>query len=62
MINLSPGVQLATRYTGLAEDDEEQKDETDTTNENQQLNKKLLNYFRQLDTSNQDTDQVTQAR
>ena len=59
---MSPGVQLATRYTGLAEDDEEQKDETDTTNENQQLNKKLLNYFRQLDTSNQDTDQVTQAR
>lgn len=52
-------------YEGLAEDeevDEEQRDETDTTNKNQLLNKKLLDHFRQLAASNQDTDQVTLTR
>ncbi|XP_020501810.2 transient receptor potential cation channel subfamily A member 1 isoform X1 [Labrus bergylta] len=54
------GVQLETRYRGLAEDDEgdkEQRDETDTS-KNQQLNRKLLNHFRQLAASNYDSDQV----
>ncbi len=45
-------------YIGLAEDDEDQRDETDTINKNQELNKKLLNHFRQLAASDQDTDQV----
>nr|XP_046258870.1 uncharacterized protein si:ch73-193i2.2 isoform X2 [Scatophagus argus] len=54
------GVPLGTKYRGLAEDegDEEWRDETDGANENQQLNKKLLNHFRELAASNQDTDQV----
>ncbi|XP_067367513.1 E3 ubiquitin-protein ligase UBR2 isoform X5 [Channa argus] len=53
------GLQMETRYRGLAEDDEgdeEQRDETDTTNKNQ--NKKLLDHFRHLAATNQDTDQV----
>ncbi|XP_054456669.1 transient receptor potential channel pyrexia-like [Anoplopoma fimbria] len=57
----SSGVQLGIKYRGLADDDEGsevQRDETDTTNRNQQLNKKLLNHFRQLAATNQDTDQV----
>ncbi|KAM7385949.1 hypothetical protein PAMP_001988 [Pampus punctatissimus] len=52
------GVLLEIRYRGLAEDNEEQRDETDTTNKNQQLNKKLLDHFRHLAASDQDTDQV----
>ncbi|XP_035519365.1 transient receptor potential cation channel subfamily A member 1-like [Morone saxatilis] len=55
------GVQLEISYSGLAEDhegDEDQRDETDTTNKNQHLNKKLLNYFRQLAATNHDSDQV----
>ncbi|XP_044069477.1 uncharacterized protein si:ch73-193i2.2 isoform X2 [Siniperca chuatsi] len=55
------GVQLEMKYRGLAEDDEgneKQRDETDTANKNQQLNKKLLKHFRQLAATNQDTDQV----
>ncbi|XP_068590598.1 transient receptor potential channel pyrexia isoform X2 [Cebidichthys violaceus] len=55
------GVQLEMKYRGLAEDeegDEEQRDETDTTNKNQQLNKQLLNHFRLLAATNHDTDQV----
>ncbi|KAM6922325.1 transient receptor potential cation channel subfamily A member 1 isoform 2-T2 [Lycodopsis pacificus] len=55
------GVQLEMKYRGLAEDDEgdeEQRDETDTTNKSQQLNKQLLNHFRLLSATNQDTDQV----
>ncbi|XP_039995617.1 transient receptor potential cation channel subfamily V member 5 [Xiphias gladius] len=55
------GVQMATKYRGLAEDDEsdeEQRDETDTTNKKHQLNKKLLDHFRYLAATNQDTDQV----
>ncbi|XP_067467009.1 transient receptor potential cation channel subfamily A member 1 [Thunnus thynnus] len=52
------GVVLETRYRGLAEDDEEQRDQTDKTNKNYQLNKKLLDHFRHLAATNQDTDQV----
>ncbi|CAJ1066637.1 hypothetical protein NQZ68_029674 [Xyrichtys novacula] len=54
------GIHLETRYRGLAEgdeSDEEQKDETDTS-KNHQLNKQLLDHFRQLAANNQDTDQV----
>ncbi|MEQ2230598.1 hypothetical protein ILYODFUR_031102, partial [Ilyodon furcidens] len=54
------GVHLETRYRGLAEDYEDsgdKKDETDTTTKMQHLNKKLLDHFRQLAASNQDTDQ-----
>ncbi|KAK2824751.1 hypothetical protein Q5P01_021926 [Channa striata] len=50
------GTQMETRYRGLAEDDEEQRDETDAINKN--LNKKLLDHFRHLAATNQDTDQV----
>ncbi|XP_023263394.1 transient receptor potential cation channel subfamily V member 5-like [Seriola lalandi dorsalis] len=55
------GVQPETKYRGLAKDDEgdeEQRDETDTSNKNQQLNRKLLDHFRHLAATNQDTDQV----
>ncbi|XP_041645596.1 transient receptor potential cation channel subfamily A member 1 [Cheilinus undulatus] len=54
------GVHLETRYRGLAEDDEsdeKQRDEIDTS-KNQHLNRKLLNHFRHLAFTNQDTDQV----
>ncbi|XP_043993235.1 transient receptor potential cation channel subfamily A member 1 isoform X2 [Gambusia affinis] len=48
------GVHLEARYTGLAEEDE-----TDTTTKLQKhLDKKLLDHFRHLAASNQDTDQV----
>ena len=63
--NECSGVQLETSYRGLAEDDEgdeEQRDETDTMNKKQLLNKYLLNHFRQLAATNQDTDQVTLTR
>nr|XP_008292068.1 PREDICTED: uncharacterized protein LOC103366189 [Stegastes partitus] len=53
--------QVESKYSGLAEDDngdEDQRDETDTTNKNQQLNKQLLDHFRHLAVTNQDTDQV----
>lgn len=55
------GFQVEVKYCGLAEDDEddkEQRDKTDNINKNQQLNKKLLDHFRHLAASNQDTDQV----
>uniref|UniRef100_A0A3P9L274 Transient receptor potential channel pyrexia n=1 Tax=Oryzias latipes TaxID=8090 RepID=A0A3P9L274_ORYLA len=54
------GIQVETKYRGLAEDEGggEQIDETDTTNEKQLLNKKLLDHFRHLAATNQDTDQV----
>ncbi|KAM4599270.1 uncharacterized protein V3H82_003282 [Fundulus diaphanus] len=55
------GVHLETRYRGLAEDaedGEQRRDETDTTTHTQHLNKRLLDHFRQLAASNQDTDQV----
>ncbi|XP_071335898.1 transient receptor potential channel pyrexia [Trachinotus anak] len=54
------GIQPETKYRGLTEDDEgdEQRDETDTSNKNRQLNKKLLDHFRHLAATNQDTDQV----
>ncbi|XP_027131299.1 transient receptor potential channel pyrexia isoform X1 [Larimichthys crocea] len=48
------------KYSGLCEEDkqdEEHRDEPDTPNE-QHLNQKLLNHFRQLAATNQDTDQV----
>lgn len=51
------------KYSGLCEEDkqdEEHRDEPDTPNE-QHLNQKLLNHFRQLAATNQDTDQVTQT-
>ncbi|XP_041866650.1 transient receptor potential channel pyrexia [Melanotaenia boesemani] len=50
------GVQPELKYKGLAEDDV--GDETDTINKNQNLNKKLLDHFRQLAATNEDTDQV----
>ncbi|XP_070834208.1 transient receptor potential channel pyrexia [Chaetodon trifascialis] len=53
--------QLRTKYRGLAEDyggDEEQRDEADTTNKIQHLNRILLNHFRHLASTNRDTDQV----
>ncbi|XP_035982353.1 transient receptor potential channel pyrexia isoform X2 [Fundulus heteroclitus] len=55
------GVHLETRYCGLAEDaedGEQRRDETDTSTRSQHLNKRLLDHFRQLAASNQDTDQV----
>ncbi|XP_038154279.1 transient receptor potential channel pyrexia isoform X2 [Cyprinodon tularosa] len=54
------GVPIETVYQGLAdyEDSEQRRDEMDTTTENQMLNKKLLDHFRQLAASNKDTDQV----
>ncbi|XP_040906231.1 transient receptor potential channel pyrexia [Toxotes jaculatrix] len=55
------GVEPETRYRGLAEDDEgdeEQGDETDTTNKNQELNKRLLDHFRHLAATDQDSDQL----
>ncbi|XP_018518295.1 transient receptor potential cation channel subfamily A member 1 [Lates calcarifer] len=58
------GLQPETRYRGLAEDnkgDEEQRDETDGTNKDQNLNKKLLDHFRNLAASDQDQDQVDLA-
>ncbi|XP_027863327.1 transient receptor potential cation channel subfamily A member 1 isoform X1 [Xiphophorus couchianus] len=52
--SLLTGVHLEARYTGLAEEDE-----TDTTTKLQKhLDKKLLDHFRHLAASNQDTDQV----
>ncbi|XP_054874660.1 uncharacterized protein si:ch73-193i2.2 isoform X2 [Amphiprion ocellaris] len=55
------GVQLETRYSGLTEEDEGdkgQKDETDTSSKNQKLNKQLLDHFRHLAATNQDSNQV----
>ncbi|XP_024660551.1 uncharacterized protein LOC101484410 isoform X2 [Maylandia zebra] len=55
------GFQVEVKYCGLAEDDEddkEQRDKIDNINKNQQLNKKLLDHFRHLAATNQDTDQV----
>lgn len=52
---------MEVKYCGLAEDDEddkEQRDKIDNINKNQQLNKKLLDHFRHLAATNQDTDQV----
>lgn len=51
---------MEVKYCGLAEDDDkEQRDQIDNINKNQQLNKKLLDHFRHLAATNQDTDQVT---
>ncbi|XP_074532160.1 uncharacterized protein LOC141795244 [Halichoeres trimaculatus] len=58
------GVNVEMRYKGLAEDEEDdvkQRDETDATSGKQQLNKKLLNHFRRLAATNQDTDQISRA-
>ncbi|XP_024152283.1 transient receptor potential channel pyrexia [Oryzias melastigma] len=54
------GVQVETKYRGLAEDEGGgvQRDEIDTNNKKQFLNKTLLDHFRQLAATNQDTDQV----
>lgn len=55
------GVHLETKFKGLAkeeENDENQRDEIDTSNRIQQLNRKLLDHFRDLADKNQDTDQV----
>ncbi|XP_026165599.1 transient receptor potential cation channel subfamily V member 5 [Mastacembelus armatus] len=51
-------VQPEMKYRGLAEDDEQQRDETDSTIKSQKLNKSLLDHFRHLAATNQDTDQV----
>lgn len=58
------GVQVETKYRGLAEDEGGgvQRDEIDTNNKKQFLNKTLLDHFRQLAATNQDTDQVTLTR
>ncbi|XP_030011253.1 transient receptor potential channel pyrexia [Sphaeramia orbicularis] len=51
---------MEVRYQGLADDDDD-KDEPDTPinkNQNQNLNKQLLNHFRHLASTDQDTDQV----
>ncbi|XP_028279885.1 uncharacterized protein LOC114447691 [Parambassis ranga] len=49
------GVQLEMKYQGLAEDEgDEKQDKPDGENKNQ----KLLNHFRQLAVSNQDSDEV----
>lgn len=55
------GVHLETKFKGLAKDeenDEDQRDEIDANNRIQQLNRKLLDHFRDLAAKNQDTDQV----
>lgn len=55
------GVHLETKFKGLAKDeenDEDQRDEIDTNNRILQLNRKLLDHFRDLAAKNQDTDQV----
>ncbi|KAF7221355.1 transient receptor potential channel pyrexia [Nothobranchius furzeri] len=52
------GVHLEARYSGLAEAEQDQRDETDTKNISQQLNEKLLGHFRELAANNQETDQV----
>ncbi|KAM9700104.1 uncharacterized protein ACNS7B_003338 isoform 2-T2 [Menidia menidia] len=56
----SAGVDVQVTFKGLAEDEEdagEPSDETDTVTKNQ-LNKKLLDHFRELATSDRDSDQV----
>ncbi|CAK6981687.1 transient receptor potential channel pyrexia [Scomber scombrus] len=53
------GVVQQIRYSGLAEEqDEEQRDEPDNTNKKLQLSKNLLDHFRHLAATNQDSDQV----
>ncbi|XP_075993307.1 uncharacterized protein LOC142988149 [Genypterus blacodes] len=54
------GLLLDMKYRGLAEDEDEEevRDHTDGRRDNQQLNRKLLDHFRQLAASDQDTDQV----
>ncbi|XP_013888175.1 transient receptor potential channel pyrexia [Austrofundulus limnaeus] len=54
------GVHMETKYRGLAKDEEgeDQRDEIDTNNRIQQLNRKLLDHFRDLAAKNQETDQV----
>lgn len=53
-----------TKYRGLAEDEEgdKQNDKTDGAKNYQLLNKKLLDHFRHLAATNHDTDQVTFIR
>ncbi|XP_039640343.1 transient receptor potential cation channel subfamily A member 1-like isoform X2 [Perca fluviatilis] len=53
------GVPMETKFRGLAEDDDEvQRDETDSSNKNQHLNQKLLSHFGQLAATDRDTDEV----
>jgi len=53
------------KFKGLAEEYEgsrNQQDEVDAVNEQQDLDKKLLDHFRELAVTNQDSDQVTLTR